>query len=562
MNKSSVYILGLGIVVILTLGLWFFSGENEVEQKTSKLYVSDNWTQQYGIGDKRPYGLNLLYQWLDQYSDSSQRIIDEDLNKNLKDSMQTYLFIGKDFVLKNNELDSILEKVKKGNNLILSFSELGENMHSKFFQKTYKEWYYNPFITLYDTQENPLTLHHVFQADTIATKWNLWNEWTINDSVYSVLGTAMDEMVYFYEIPYENGHIYLHSIPEAFFNYQLLSKEGIKHTERVFSFIPKNHEICWLELGRYVKPDFEEDEDDADGDKKDTSLLQFIFQHKALLFAFLVTILGLLLFLLFRSKRSKPIVPYIPKTKNRSVAFADTMKEIYYQQSSPYNLLQVMKKNFFVSINKQFYIDISKKETRSVDLILLSEKSAIPIEKIQEILDLYETTEAFSISNDYLSKVNILQRDFYLETGIIKEKLEQALNQRKRDFRSNVLIPSSSLLLGIIIILKGLYLLASANGFGIIYWPIGMLFCYMAVRLFSYPIASLEGQTLIQYRIFGRKRTFLFSDIVAIDSNPMVCEFKMENGKIIKVNTWLISKYDKQSFLRILNVWKKDNVKI
>lgn len=553
MNKSSIFLVGGITVALLGLLLWFVNSSSETSSKEDpKKYTSSNWETKFSIESKDPLGLNLMKQLIDNHHSKPLEIASKKLPQLKEKTKNTYFFIGDYFVLKSSEFDSLLQQVEKGDELFVSCWEMGENMHEYFFDSEYYEWYYSNSIKVF-SENNSYSFSNVFQNDTVARRWKLFNESAIKDSLYYTVSQAM-ETPNFIEIPHGEGYIYLHSNPELFYNYQLLSKDGFKHASNFLSVFPSENRVYWLELGNYYNLDYIYN-DEGSGNEQENSLLTFIFKHKALLIAFLLIILGVILYFVFHSKRIQQLVPYIPPTKNRSVAFAQTMKEIYFQQSSPYNILQVMKKNFFVAINKQFFIDLNDAD-RAYKVKLLAEKASISEERIVELLQMFETTQAFSVSNDYLSIVSKKQRDFYLETGIIKHKLNEHLQAKTREIRYVLWLPSLLIIVGLVVILLGFGLLVTSLGVGIVAWPVGIIMVLLGIRMLSVPVVKIDKKRITFYSIFGSKKEVIFDEIIRTEQQQSNTVITLKNDQKITVFHWNISSYDQQAFQQFINTWK------
>lgn len=553
MNKSSVFVVGGIAVALLALTLWLVnSGSDDPKKAGENKYVSSNWEKKFDVNSKDPLGLNLFTQVLDNYHSDSLQVARKSLPQDLEETQNTYFFVGDYFVLKEAEFDSILEQVEQGDNLFISCWEMGENMHIFFFKRNYYEWYYGSSMKVF-SDANTYEFQNIYQNDTIARKWKLFDESIFKDSTYYVLSSAM-ETPNFVELAYGDGYIYLHSNPELFYNYQLLSNDGFKHAKNMMSLFPSENKAIWLELGNYYHLNYIFN-DEGNGNEQENSLLSFIFKNKALLIAFLLILLGILLYFIFHSKRMQPIVPYIPPAKNRSVAFAQTMKEIYFQQSSPYNLLQVMKKNFFVAINKQFFIDLTAAD-RERNIKLLAEKAGIEEQRILDLLARYETTQAFSVSNDYLSATAKIQRDFYLETGIIKHKLNQHLEAKAREIRYVLWLPALLIVLGFVSIVLGFGLLVSSQGIGIISWPIGIIMALLGIRMLSVPVLRMDSKSMLIYPLVGTKQHVNFDEIIRAEQSLSRTILTLKDGRKVNINHLNISAYDRSVFQLLINSWK------
>ncbi|MES2589808.1 MAG: hypothetical protein V4622_12585 [Bacteroidota bacterium] len=553
MPKKLLVIFGVVIVIFTLIVLYLFQGD--VNGISRKSFVSSEWKETYTIEDKNPNGNFLFNELLEFQTKKTSTIIDYDIDSTILPKYSTsYFFIGDEFQLKTEEFDSIMNRVKNGSNLFIAYNTISENVHEYFFKNKNFEWEYSDYIDVYAQKKN-FRFYSVFQSDTIASEWNFFpksNEKTSDfDDVSSE--SSVQNLSNFLNFKHGKGHVYLHSNPRLFANYQLLSKAGFEYSQFVVEKIPAKHEIKWLEIARLTI-----EEREGDSGEKDTSYLKFIFDNKALTIALLIAVLGILLFLIFRTKRSEPLIPYIPKSFNHSLIFADTIKEIYFKQQTPYNILLVMRKNFQLAVNKQFFVDISK-ENNEHELHVLQEKSSISKQKLAELVSKLNTSEESSVNFQYLQEVSKLQQEFYLESGIIKSKVKKKIDSKAKIVNRKILLALSLIFLGIALILASFYFLHKSKGSVILFWPLGILCLSLGIRLLSTPVLKLEGEMITFYFVFLAKKRFNVKEITKVEQNSSSTTFSIEKsgGEFhkITVNHSEISAYDVNRFQQIvLNV--------
>jgi hypothetical protein len=538
--------------------VYLFSGTDYKKENTQKpKFVSDDWNNEFILEDKDPMGIYLFKTMFDNYGDSTI-VIDDSLDYSSKDTNSTYIFVGERFSVYPEEFDTILSEVKKGSNLLLSFHDLIDTINQHFFYNNYNEWYFDEEVKVH-TLNDEYTLRALFQADTIARVWKIFQEYNIKDTNFITISSFM-ETPNFVKLKWGKGHIFLHSNPEMFYNYQMLTNDGFNYAQNVIHQFPPKHQIVWLELGRLSDDigDFETEETEGDQGKKDNSLLQFLFKKIELLIALLLTILGIILYLIFRSKRYWPIVKYIPETKNRSLDFANTMTAIYLQQESPYSILIVMRRNFRANINRQFFIDLSKDDKKK-DIQSLAEKSGVKFIDVENLVNMLENQKMHAVTYEYVQEVAKMQRAFYLKTGIIKDKIKQKTEKKKIVFKRQIILSTTFIFLGINAILRGFYLLASSNGTGIIFWPIGLLVLALGIILFSRNLLIVEHEKIIFYPYFFGKKVFEISDLISVQVTNGNTSFEFTGNRKLTINHLEISRYSKKDFEQFIAPFLKMN---
>jgi hypothetical protein len=455
------------------------------------------------------------------------------------------LFVGNRFGLQNREIDTILNRVKEGSDLFISYNDLTENLIQRFF-KSYEISYDHADSVNIFIQRNKFPMYYIYQNDTLAHEWKAFSAIQPIDSNYQSLSSFM-EMSNFIRIKLGKGSILLHTNPEVFFNYQLKRTEGYRYTSFVLNNLSKEKAVYLLELGRLLDEEILDDSamDNAEGDaeRADSSYLKFILKSPAFMVALGLTFLGLILFMLFRAKRMQPIVPYLPKKKNMSLAFAETITSIYLAKQHPLGILQVQRKNFYDAVNKHFFVDISRREEdREREIRILAEKSTLSESEVRDLLNLFEPTAKSIINDHYIVEVAKKQRAFYLKTGMISFKMLERIENQSFTIQRNLWLSYLFVLSGIFIVLLGFYYLVFAIGIGIVLWPLGSLFLVLGIRRLTISMLNIGKDSITYFPVFGKKKELLINDLLHITrlKNGIQLQFS-ENRKITITNIELSS---------------------
>lgn len=554
-NQRKIILIG-GVILVMILMVWLFSSGGKDSGNKRQVYVSDNWSSNFEPFDKSPKGLYLFNVLVDAHLDTNSSIYVAndwiEFDTLLVDKKpKTFLFTGNHFGLELSEMDTVLKRVRNGSDLFLSYNKLTENIVSKLWKKADELFEYNDSIEVY-TKNGQYTMINLEQNDTIATDWGAFGNIKPRGD-YKTLSTFM-EMDNFIVVKYGKGFIYLHATPNQFYNYQLKRYDGYRYAKFAINQISPDMDVVMLELGRqpddYGDYDFE-DEGDQEG-KENDSYWRIILDNPSTRFALILAIIAILLFIIFRSKRTRPIVPYVQKKKDMTLAFSETITSIYFSKRNPYGLLQIQRRNFYDTILKHYYIDLyHRNEDREIEA--LAEKSDRSVSEIQQIIDLLETKEAFGVNDQTLAKVAKIKRDFYLSMGILSERAKKSIDQKKIEIRRSLLIPSIMVLLGIIAILAGFFYLLSAIGVGIVLWPTGILLTYLGVMRISKPVLTYENRLLTYYNAFGFKSTYAKEDIIGAEVKENGSVIKFTKSRAIIIRNWDLSPFDKSQLNNLMN---------
>ncbi len=562
MNRSTQIGVFVGTIIFMVLLVWMFSSGEDNPKKIGKngrpAFVSSDWDQEFLINDKNPRGLYLFTTLAQAHLDKNHsfKVINEgyelDSLQAADSTQKTYMFVGKYFGMDIEDLDSVLSDVKRGSRLFISFDNLYDEHYLQLFDSVDFQFDYDEEINVY-ANGKAHSMVNLYQKDTIATKW-----WAFTDYGFPEPSEELSnfmELPNFLKVQYGEGYLYLHATPNLFYNYQVRRKPGYEYTAFVLDNLPKDQDIQFLEMARLPDDDGDyniDDDGDSDMEKKDDSLLQLIFQEPNLLIALLLCILGVILFVIFRSKRTRPVVPFIPKKKNMTMAFAETITSIYLSKRNPYGLLQVQRKNFYDTIHRYFFVDLNHRHGDR-EIRILSEKSNTPVEEIKAFIDKFETKQAASVSEEFVANLAKQKHTFYRKVGIINDKLVERLQAREMVFKRTMWLPALMILIGVVTVLLGLYYLTQSIGIGIAMWPIGMILIVLGSLRLSKPYLTVTKEQITYYSPLSRKMVFSRADLVSTEvlGSGVVLRFT-DNRKLI-INYWDLSAFDRKQFERFVS---------
>lgn len=552
-NQRKIGFIGATILVMILL-VWAFSeGEGEGSQQIKrKPYVSSNWSKRFQPFDKKPMGLYLFNSLASAHLDTSNHVlVIEDwiqLDSILtNDSLQkTFMFVGNGFGLQNAELDAILSRVNKGSRIFLSYYGLTENIYPRFFDEYKEKFDYSESINVFANKQK-FKMINLFQNDTIACDWKGFGELEANYN-YETLSSFM-EMENFIKMEYGNGYAYFHTTPNLFYNYQIKRPDGFKYASYVLNQIPKDQDILLLELGRLTDNYGNEDVDEQTGEegKVDDSYLKVIFESPMLLTALLLSIVGIILFVIFRSKRMRPVVPFIEKKKDMTLAFAETITSIYFAKRNPYGLLQVQRKNFYSAVRKHFFVDLKRRESDR-EIEILAEKSNKSFNEIKELVAAFETKKASEVTEQSVAELTHKKLAFYSDTGIISTKTQERIEDNEQVYRKALFIPSILVLGGLFLIVFGFYYLMSSMGIGIVFWPIGLLTMYLGIVRITKPFMIINGEEIIHFNLFGRQRQYKREHLISVEKKEAGAILHFIENKQLVISRWDLSRFDQKQF--------------
>lgn len=339
-----------------------------------------NWRNSYSAADKIPLGGYVLYNELDAINTkplkTSNKSIFETLN-DTTDITNTTLVLINDFIgLEDQGAEALLKFVENGNTVFISagafYGKFADTLnimmkqdYDGFFKTPSKSTFTNKLLKSNERLFNDVIENSFFTS--------------IDTTNATVLGYMENEEeaikeVNFIKTPFGNngGAIYMHSNPFAFTNYHLLNDKA-DYAAAVLSYLPENNHLIW---DNYYKS----------GRKVIKSPLRFVLANSALKWAFYMSLMGLILFVIFRGKRTQRIIPVVETLRNTTVAFTQTIGDLYYQHGDYSNIIDKKITYFLEFIRTSYYLETNEFSEHFIQKLAV--KSANTVADTKTLIDL------------------------------------------------------------------------------------------------------------------------------------------------------------------------------
>ena len=361
-----------------------------------------NWRPSYTSESKIPFGSYVLYQELPTiFPKSKINKVEESVYDFMVDRDSTnasnYLLINNNIQLDKQETNKLLHYVSKGNNVFIAAKSF-----SYFLKDTLNIITESQYGLAEDTVTVSLT-HKKFKNNTYkftrgASKTHFTSVDTVNTSILGkvkytikndITGTTKEIITApnFIKTDFGEGSFFIHTTPEAYSNYYLLkgNKDYIAHT---FSYLNDAtlHWDDYKKSGRVII----------------NSPMRFVLNQTALKWAYYLTMLGLLLFVIFKAKREQRIIPVLEPLENSSVEFARTVGTLYHQNKDYTNLIQKKLNYFLAELRNRYFIDTANLNEKTIQQ--LAAKSSKSIEEVKKLLEfiLYLKNKSSHTENDVI----------------------------------------------------------------------------------------------------------------------------------------------------------------
>jgi hypothetical protein len=365
----------------------------------------------FSAKDKIPFGTYVAHKLLGQlFYDNTVRDKKQHFAvtwNEISDTGSLYVCISKNLFLSAEDRQSMLNYADSGNSLFIAC----ENIDSAFLKALNCDINVSPigingFYRLFDYTNvamNPASYndfdkygYYYFRSE---------NTFAIYDSsTTKILGLNDTGMPDFIVIFYGKGRIYLHCEPRVFGNYFLLQKGNYHYLQNVFAFMPQAPEhVFW--------DDYYNNHNRVYRDS-DNGRLSVLFQYPPMAWAFWLLILMLVLYVLFGSKRRQRIIKVILPNANTTVAFAETIGRLYYQEKNNKNIADKIITYFMERIRNQYFINTS--QLNDVFITTLSRKSSVSKDQVAVLFStIASVQQSEKISDQQLLLLNRQIENFY-----------------------------------------------------------------------------------------------------------------------------------------------------
>jgi len=303
-----------------------------------------NWAASYNNQDKIPLGTYVLYQLMDEKLDDKLEEINIPPYERLQDStiQGTYLFINDRIGFDTAELEELMTWVSSGNTVFISANYLGQDLLDTLNLEIttgfrYDRFQSQPMVNLVNEKLASERPYHIEKDFPI----RYFEE--IDTLSHTVLGVSQifndtlkitNPDVNFIKAPIGNGFFYVHTQPEIFSNYFLLTDDYATHTKNVLSYINDDSIVFW---DKYYKS----------GKRINVSPLYILFSSKYLKWAYYFAVIGAVLFVFFEGKRKQRSIPIVKPQVNRTYEYTRVISGMYLDKKEYHEIAKKQISLFF-----------------------------------------------------------------------------------------------------------------------------------------------------------------------------------------------------------------------
>ncbi|TYR37045.1 DUF4350 domain-containing protein [Sphingobacterium phlebotomi] len=366
-GKFGLILLGMTVLIIAFIDL---ASDKQVD-----------WSQTYDQRDKIPYGLYVTREELPKILGNEAEI--EDFTSTNYDFLKTFLpgkeqgslvYVVNGFYEGKEVTRELINFVKKGGEVFISANSFPLYLLDTLGIKQQYHYPYN-FGEVLNVEDRPFSLvdgKTAYYKD-LEYPGLFSNLDTLNTHIIGYYEVEDKEIPNFIEIKKGEGRFLLHLEPLMFTNYYMLMEDNFIYGAAVLKLL-SGKEIYWFDstFKRAVEA---------------KTPLRVLLQNDGLRQAWYILLFGLILFLLFKSKREQRAVNVVEPEPNLSKEFARTIATLYYESGNPGNLIQKKVEYFLYDIRTHFQLDILQLED---DFFAkqLSLKAGVSLEECENLIRL------------------------------------------------------------------------------------------------------------------------------------------------------------------------------
>ena len=364
----------------------------------------------FSKADKNPFGGYVLYNQVELLFNrnkiNTKKNNFETVWQHISDTASLYIVISKNLFLSEDGRKAMLDYVDSGNSLLISSEQIDPDLLDSLNCKVSQNLIINESLSaIRNTSIKLDTAFFKTENEFPYFYFPFKNHFLkVDTSITNILGNNEENKPNFIEVFYGKGKFYLQCEPRALSNYFLLQNKNYLYLQNMFAFtneIPEH--VYWDDF--YNKKNYKPKDNNKGG-------IQLLLQYPAMAWAFWLLILLLVLYILFGGKRRQRVVKTITPNANTTVAFTETIGQLYLQKNDNHNIADKMILYFYEFIRNQYYLNTN--QVNDDFITTLSKKSSVSKEETEALFQSIKLiNNSFEISDEQLLILNQQIENFY-----------------------------------------------------------------------------------------------------------------------------------------------------
>ncbi len=221
-----------------------------------------------------------------------------------------------------------------------------------------------------------------------------------SSAIYKVRARNEDGKAVFIEYPMGQGRLFFSPNPLLFTNVYSLDSAVNGFSAGLLSVFPEGENIAHIEYYQL-------------GRMESQTPMRFILSQTPLRWAYFLTLITLLLFILFEAKRRQRIIPIREPLRNTSLEFTETLGQLYYTARQDHgNMIRKRVQYFYHYVARHYAVNLKKAGTKAVEE--LAKKTGKDPEKLNQLFTkIQRVKEADRMDDKFLLELEALLHWFY-----------------------------------------------------------------------------------------------------------------------------------------------------
>ena len=386
-----------------------FTGCNSEKQARNAVPPLD---ETLAASDTMPLGASAAFELANRLVKPSDPMImvDQDFrsfwSSSKSDEVNLYFSLSRQFYPSDSELESLLGYLQGGRTAFISAGAFSKTMLDTLHLELLGQPL--PWTRLsYDSGTVQLDSNYASNYRSFSYFYRPATRFFKLDSTIALRVLGYNSFGYpnFIHVFVGNGNLFLHAEPEVFSNYFLMQKSNALYALSSWQYLPEAvGAVAWddfYQARKFPLPPA----DRATG-------LTVLFRHPGMRSAGWLLLILFVLYLWFGSKRKQRIIPIHPANVNTSVAFAETMGRLYFQQHNNRNLADKIIRYFQEQVRQHYFLHINLQQKEWPQL--LSRKTSVPLAEVEQLFTCIRQVEmAADVSDELLLRLNSYIENFH-----------------------------------------------------------------------------------------------------------------------------------------------------
>lgn len=362
-----------------------------------------DWSETFSSTDKIPYGTYIVYNRLnDIFPGAKIESFREPVYNVLNDhgiSHGTYLVICSSANVNEYDVQKLMKFVKAGNDVFIAASDFGGELSKRLKIELATEFRglntsiglkftgkYLDTSKVYSIGENSGAVYfRKFNTDTAI-----------------VLGENTLHHANFLKYPFGKGNLYLSAAPIMFTNFSLLKTSGNAYAAVALSRVKNDDHLIW-------------DQYYATGREGEDSTIRVFLRNESLHWAFYIAFFSLIIFVLYEMKRRQRIIPVIEPLENATLAFVNTVGQVYFEEHNNLNLANKKILYFLEHLRDKYNLKTTVLDKEFTDSF--SQKTGVGDDFAGNMVNYFSyLSKQQNVTNSELIELNRLIEQFYIKS--------------------------------------------------------------------------------------------------------------------------------------------------